>query len=166
MRFVELKDETQLDMQSLRRVRDRLIAERTALINQLRALLMERGISVPQGRRKLEVFLDRAVCESPIPVSARLVQLIADMRQEWASLDRRIAAFDREFVIQARDDESARLLSTIPGIGALNATALTASIGNAESFGRGRDLAAWLGLVPRQMTTGGQPTASRHQQAG
>jgi transposase len=157
MRFVELKDETQLDMQSLHRVRDRLIAERTALINQLRALLMERGITVPQGRRKLEVFLDRAVCENLIHVSARLVQLIADMRQEWTSLDRRIAAFDREFVIQARGDESARLLSTIPGIGALNATALTAAIGNAESFGRGRDLAAWLGLVPRQMTTGGNP---------
>lgn len=157
MRFVELKNERQLDMQSLHRVRDRLVGERTALINQLRALLLERGTTVPQGRRKLEVFLDQAFSEHAIPVSERLLQLIKDIRLEWRTLDRRIEAFDREFVAYARGDESARLLSTIPGIGALNATALTAAIGNAETFGRGRDLAAWLGLVPRQMSTGGKP---------
>jgi transposase len=72
-------------------------------------------------------------------------------------LDRRIQAFDEEFALLARTDEAARLLLTIPGIGPLNATALVAAIGKAETFGRGRDLAAWLGLVPRQMTTGGKP---------
>lgn len=79
------------------------------------------------------------------------------MRAEWRELDRRIEQFDDEFAAQARTDETARRLATIPGIGVLNATALVAAIGNAVTFARGRDLAAWLGLVPRQMTTGGRP---------
>lgn len=83
--------------------------------------------------------------------------LIEDLRAEWRSLDERIAAFDAEFVHTAREDEAARRLSTIPGIGVINATALTAAVGDARSFGRGRDLAAWLGLTPRQATTGGKP---------
>jgi Transposase and inactivated derivatives len=82
---------------------------------------------------------------------------IEDLRAEWRELDRRISAFDDEFAAQARTDETARLLTSIPGIGPLNATALTAAIGNAQTFGRGRDLAAWLGLVPKQVTTGGKP---------
>src|SRR3712207_9271150 len=72
-------------------------------------------------------------------------------------LGRRIQGFDEEFALQARTDEAARLLTTIPGIGPLNATALAAAVGKAETFGRARDLAAWLGLVPKQTTTGGKP---------
>jgi transposase len=157
MRFVELKSETQLDMQSLHRARDRLIGERTALINQLRAFLLERGIIVPQGRRKLELHLKTLLAGKEVPLSSRTRLLIEDQQAEWRELDRRIEAFDEEFAREARADEAARLLLTIPGIGPLNATALVAAIGKAETFGRGRDLAAWLGLVPRQMTTGGKP---------
>jgi transposase len=156
MRFVELKSEAQLDMQSLHRARDRLVSERTALINQLRAILLERGITVPQGRRKLEVYLEALLAEDRIPLSPRTRILVEDQRAEWRELDRRIEALDEEFAVEARSDEAARLLATIPGIGPLNATALAAAIGKAETFGRGRDLAAWLGLVPRQMTTGGK----------
>jgi transposase len=79
------------------------------------------------------------------------------MRAEWRELDRRIMAFDEEFAGLSRVDETVRLLMTIPGIGPLNATALVAAIGKGETFGRGRDLAAWLGLVPKQVTTGGRP---------
>ncbi|MFC0389733.1 IS110 family RNA-guided transposase [Muricoccus vinaceus] len=157
MRFVELKSETQLDMQSLHRARDRLVGERTALINQMRAILLERGITVPQGRRKLEVYLEALLAEEQVPLSPRTRLLVEDQRAEWREMDRRIEAFDEEFAAEARSDEAARLLTTIPGIGPLNATALVAAIGRAETFGRGRDLAAWLGLVPRQMTTGGRP---------
>jgi transposase len=157
MRFVELKSETQLDMQSLHRARDRLVGERTALINQLRAILLERGITVPQGRRKLEIYLDTLLAEEQVPLSPRTRLLVEDQRAEWRELDRRIEAFDEEFAAEARTNEAARLLTTIPGIGPLNATALVAAIGRAETFGRGRDLAAWLGLVPKQMTTGGKP---------
>jgi transposase len=157
MRFVELKSETQLDMQSLHRARDRLVGERTALINQLRAFLLERGIIAPQGRRKLELHLGTLLAGKEASLSPRTRLLIEDQRAEWRELDRRIEAFDEEFAREARTDEAARLLLTIPGIGPLNATALVAAIGKAETFGRGRDLAAWLGLVPRQMTTGGKP---------
>ncbi len=83
--------------------------------------------------------------------------LVEDLRAEWRSLDERSAAFDAEFVRMARDDDTAHRLSTIPGIGVVNATALVAAVGDAASFGSGRDLAAWLGLTPRQATTGGKP---------
>lgn len=157
MRFVELKSEGQLDMQSLHRARDRLVGVRTALINQLRAFLLERGIIVPQGRRKLESHLDTLMAAEQVSLSPRTRLLIEDQRTEWCELNRRIQAFDEEFALQARTEESARLLTTIPGIGPLNATALVAAIGRAETFARGRDLAAWMGLVPKQMTTGGKP---------
>ena len=157
MRFVELKSVEQLDMQSLHRVRDRLVGERTALMNQLRAVLMERGITVPQGRRKLERHLAVILDGEELQLSPRVRSLVEDMRAEWGALDRRIEAFDDEFAAQAKTDDAARRLASIPGIGVLNATALAAAVGNAASFARGRDLAAWLGLVPRQMTTGGKP---------
>jgi transposase len=158
MRFVELKSEQQLDMQSLHRARSRLVGERTALINQLRAVLLERGIAVAQGRRRLEQYLAASDSDdTPRPFSQRIGMLIDDMRAQWSELDRRIAAFDTEFVAAARSDAAARRLATIPGIGVLNATALIAAVGEARSFARARDLAAWLGLVPRQATTGGRP---------
>jgi transposase len=157
MRFVELKSAEQLDMQVLHRARDRLVAERTALINQLRAVLMERGIVVPQGRRKLSQALAEILEGGDPALSVRVCTLIKDMREEWCDLDRRICAFDNEFAARAREDEGARRLATIPGIGVLNATALVAAIGDGQSFARGRDLSAWLGLVPRQQTTGGKP---------
>jgi transposase len=158
MRFVPLKAEEQLDMQSLHRARERLVAERTALINQLRALLLERGVVLPQRRRALLTWLDAPVpAEEPDPLSPRLRLLVTEMRTEWAELDRRIGVFDDEFAASARADEAARRVATIPGIGPVNATALVAAIGNATAFARARDLAAWLGLVPRQATTGGKP---------
>src|SRR5215207_880980 len=92
-----------------------------------------------------------------VPLSPRVRLLVEDLRAEWRELDRRISVYDDEFAAQARTDEGARRLTTIPGIGALNATALVAAIGDVATFARGRDLAAWLGLVPRQVTTGGRP---------
>jgi transposase len=157
MRFVELKSAEQLDLQSLHRVRDRLVGARTALMNQLRAVLLERGLTVPQGRRKLEQHLAAILDSEGACLSPRIRLLLVGLQAEWAELDRRIAAFDDEFAARAKTDEAARRLATIPGIGVLNATALVAAVGNAATFARGRDLAAWLGLVPRQMTTGGKP---------
>src|SRR4051794_18435709 len=160
MRFVTLKSEAQLDGQTLHRARTRLVGQRTALINQLRAVLLERGIVVAKGRRRLEEYLARMLdddAEGLRTLSGRILLLIEDMRREWRDLDTRIAALTAELVEQARVDEVARRLTTIPGFGALNATALVAAIGAGETFRRARDLAAWLGLVPRQATTGGRP---------
>jgi transposase len=158
MRFVELKSEEQLDLQTLHRSRSRLVSERTALINQLRAILLERGIVIAQGRRKLEQRVAEMLADGEVlSISTRMRILIEDMQAQWRELDRRIAVFDDEFARHARENAAARRLASIPGIGVMNATALVAAIGNAETFARGRDLAAWLGLVPRQATTGGKP---------
>jgi transposase len=157
MRFVALKSEDQLDMQTLHRARDRVVAQRTSLMNQLRALLLERGIIVPQGRAKLKLRLTEVVDPASEELSPRIRLLIEDMLTRWQCLDEQIAKFDTEFMAEAKQNEAARRLTSIPGIGALNATALTAAIGDARTFARGRDMAAWLGLVPRQATTGGKP---------
>jgi transposase len=158
MRFVALKSEAQLDVQVLHRVRDRLVGQRTSLTNQIRSILLERGIVVPQGRRSLLEAL--AVLSSELDgsrVGTRVQRLLDDMLDQWRALDARIKALDDEFAEMARNDPAARRLATIPGIGVLNATALVAAIGDGRTFSRGRDLSAWLGLVPHQATTGGRP---------
>lgn len=157
MRFVELKTQEQLDIQSLHRVRSRLVGARTTLINQMRAVLLERGITVAQGRRKFEKALDEMLADKSLLAPGRLRELMTDMRAEWAALDGRIDTFDLEFAQLARTDDVARRLTSIPGVGALNATALVAAVGRAEAFDQARDLGAWLGLLPRQHTTGGKP---------
>jgi len=144
MRFVELKSEEQLDVQTLHRVRDRLVGERTSLTNQIRSLLLERGHVVAQGHARLRRLLGELLEPDAGALSPRMAFLLADMRTRWEELDRRIAAFDAEFVAMARADDRARRLASIPGIGALNATALVAAVGNAATFDKGRDLAAWL----------------------
>ena len=106
---------------------------------------------------EVELHLQMLFASDQVPLSPRSRLLIEDMRAEWQELDRRIEAFDEEFAEQARTEEAARLLTTIPGIGPLNATALIAAIGKAETFTRARDLPAWLGLVPKQVTAGGKP---------
>ena len=123
----------------------------------MRAILLERGIVVPQGRWRLSKYLDAPDDALRAVLSRRLCLLIEDMRRQWCELDRRIAEMDDEFSERARHDRTARRLASIPGIGVLNATALVAAIGDGRTFRRARDLAAWLGLVPRQVTTGGKP---------
>lgn len=157
MRFVELKSEEQLDIQTLHRVRDRLVGERTSLTNQIRSLLLERGHVVAQGHARLRLLLGELLDSDVDVLSPRMVFLLRDMRARWEELDRRVAAFDTEFAGIAKTDDRARRLTSIPGVGALNATALVAAVGCAATFDKGRDLAAWLGLVPRQATTGGKP---------
>jgi transposase len=157
MRFVELKSQDQLDIQTLHRVRSRLVAERRSLINQLRAIMLERGTIFPVGRRKLELGVDALLTQEETALSSRIRRLIGDLRAEWRDLDEKIESLNAEFVELARNDAAARRLTSIPGIGVLNATALIAAVGNAGSFAKARDLGAWLGLVPRQHTTGGKP---------
>jgi transposase len=157
MRFVPVKTQAQSDLQSLHRARERLVGDRTALINLLRALLLERGVAVAKGRSKLKKEVAEFLAGPTAELSPRLRTLVEELVDDWARLDTRIKAFDDEFVAIARADVTMRRLSTIPGIGPINATALVAAVGRAEAFARGRDLAAWLGLVPRQMTTGGKP---------
>ena len=135
MRFVELKTQDQLDIQTLHRSRDRLIGERTALIDRAPAILLERGIVVPKGKRHLEEKLG-VLLDEPDRARARgrMRELIADVRVQWRELDKRIAVFDAEFAAFAKENEDARQLATIPGVGALIASALIAAIGKADTF--------------------------------
>lgn len=144
-------------MQTLHRVRDQLVGERTSLMNQIRSLLLERGHVVAQGCAKLAHRLNELLTIPESPFGLRIHSLLADMQARWQMLNERIRALDEGGAAQARTDEQARRLTSIPGIGPLNATALVAAVGDAATFSRGRDLAAWLGLVPRQATTGGKP---------
>ena len=155
MRFVSVKSEAQLDLQLLHRARERLVLTRTGLINQLRAVLLERGITLPKGRKVLMRRLDEVMAAHPT-LSPRTCKLIEELRGEWSALDQRITAYDDEFITLTRVDEQARRLATVPGIGPINATALLAAVGDASAFARARDLPAWLGLTPRQHSTGGK----------
>ena len=156
MRFVSLKSEAQLDLQVLHRVRERLVLARTALTNQLRAILLERGIIMPKGRMILMRRLQEIGLEN-LAVGARTRVLLEDLIDGCAELDRRIRAYDEEFAAVARHDAQARQLSGIPGVGVINATALLAAVGDGSAFARGRDLASWLGLTPRQHSTAARP---------
>jgi transposase len=95
-----------------------------------------------------------------------LRRLIEDVREEWRSIDQRIKGYNDELAERVHNEEAAKRLTRIPGIGVLTATALVAAVGNAQTFSCGRDLAAWLGLVPRQATTGGKPRLLRISKRG
>ena len=155
MRFVSLKSEAQLDLQVLHRARERLVLARTALINQLRAVLLERGITLAKGRMVLMRRLDEIGVDA-LAVGERTRKLVEDLRKEWSALDERIKAYDDEFAALTRTDAQARRLASIPGVGVINATALLAAVGDGSAFAKGRDLASWLGLTPRQHSTGGK----------
>jgi transposase len=155
MRLVTLKSEAQLDLQVLHRARERLVTARTRLTNQLRAVLLERGIILPKRRAPLRHRLHEPMA-GELPISPRVIRSLQDLREEWESLDERLRAYDDELAALTRENQQARQLATIPGIGVINATALLAAIGDGSAFAKGRDLAAWLGLTPRQHSTGGR----------
>jgi transposase len=157
MRFVTIKNEAQLDLQALHRVRDRWVGRRTAVINQIRAFLLERGITVPRGPAHLEKQIPSILEDAENMLTPRMRSLLAELIAEWRKLDEQVGEVSREIAHAAQQEQSSRLLLTIPGIGPLTATALSAAIGNGSAFHKARDLAAWLGLVPRQYSTGGKP---------
>ena len=157
MRFVPLKSEEQLDLQSVHRLRERLVGERTALINQLRSFLFERGISIAKRKLSLRRFMAEVDgATRPAGISALVHSLLIDMWQDWQRLDARIGETEAIIAQACQQDERMRRLTSVPGIGPLTASALVAAIGEGNAFRRGRDLSAWLGLVPRQSSTGGR----------
>ncbi|MGE3510227.1 MAG: IS110 family transposase [Vicinamibacterales bacterium] len=158
MRFVPLKTVDQLDLQALHRVRHRLVARRTGVINQLRAFLLERGLTPRTGREHLAHVLPEVLASAGEALSPAMQQLIERLREEWRGLDEEIRDLTSQLSAIAREDVACQRLVEIPGFGALTATALVAAIGKGTTFRKGRDLAAWLGLVPLQKTTGGKPT--------
>jgi transposase len=166
MRFVPIKSVDQLDVQALHRVRSRLVGQRTAVINQIRAFLLERGIAVRVGLRHLRQQLPAIVQGRADVLTPRMADLLNGLADDWARLDVRIEAVTTEIeTIVARDRDCQRLM-TIPGVGPIISSALTATIGDGSAFDRGRDLGAWLGLVPRQNSTGGRTVLGRISKRG
>ncbi len=158
MRFVAIKSDEQLDMQAIHRVRSQLVKTRTAAVNQIRGLLLERGIDIPKGRAQVLSKLPRILEDAENELSVRFRSVLHDLQEELRHIDQRIRRYDTEIEQIARDSDQARLLLGIPGIGPQTATALLSSIGDIGQFKNGRELAAFLGLVPRQHSTGGKPT--------
>jgi len=158
MRYVSLKTTEQLELQALHRVRRRFVVERTAVINQMRALLLEHGIVIPVGRAAFVHRMPAIFAEAEQRLSPRLLLLIHRLRQRWHALDVEIAQATRDLTEWAEQSPLCRRAATVPGIGPLIATAVVAAVGDGRMFARGRDMAAWLGLVPRQNSTGGKPT--------
>jgi len=153
---VGIKSEEQLDMQALHRVRQRLVTARTAIVNQLRGLLRERGLVFRSGRAQFEHFLEQRLLAGEVelnPVSRRLFMTLA---AEYHTISARIDEIDCELDSFARSNPICRALLPIPGVGVIVATALFATVANISDFKTGRDLAAFLGLVPRQRSTGGR----------
>ena len=158
MRYVPLKTVEQLELQALHRVRRRLIVERTALINQMRALLLEQGIVIPVGRAAFVHRIPAIFDDAEERLSSRLLVLLHRLRQRWLALDVEIAQATRDLTVWAEQSPLCCRAATVPGIGPVIATAVVAAVGDGRMFAHGRDMAAWLGLVPRQHSTGGKPT--------
>src|SRR5246500_2667833 len=156
-RCVPVKTDDQLDLQALHRVRSRLVSERTAVINQIRGFLLERGIIVRQGQRFLRHLLPDILAKRTDVLSPRMVRIVSDLAGDWRQLDERIETVTDEIETLAKSDDSCRRVMTVPGIGPLISSAMVAAIGNGTAFAKGRDYSAWLGLVPRQMSTGDRP---------
>ena len=153
MKFVAIKTAEQLDLQALHRVRERLVSQRTGIINQIRAFLLERGVAVRQGLRFLRAELPRILASPPDVLSARMVQVISDLAKDWRRLDERIDQLSSEIAVLARQDAGCERLMSMPGIGPIISSAMVAAIGTGDAFTKGRDFAAWLGLVPKQLST-------------
>jgi transposase len=156
MRFVPIKTEEQLDLQALHRVRERWVMRRTAVVNQIRSLLLERGLTLPKGRSHLDEQLPRILEDAELNLSDSFRVLLAQLKLELEQLAARIEEMDRVIQKTARENEACQRLTEIPGVGPVTATALIAAIGNGSAFGKGRKLSAWMGIVPGEYTTGGK----------
>jgi transposase len=166
MRFVPIKTDDQLDLQSLHRVRERWVGRRTAVINQIRGLLLERGITVSKGRRRIEESLPGILEDPDSKLSGALRLLLHELRQEMQYLHGQIEQSDKLIVRIASELESCKRLLAIPGIGPVIATATIAAIGNGAAFKKGRGFAAWLGVVPGEYSTGGKQTLTETSRRG
>jgi transposase len=156
MRFVAIKTIEQQDIQAMHRIRTALIQQRTAKVNQIRGFLAEYGIiverSVDKLRRALPLLLEEA--ENGLSFDFRV--LLTGLQQDLTTLDDRVSELDKKIQSLANSNHAAKRLQQITGIGPITATALVCAVGDGKQFKRGRDLSAWLGLTPRQHSSGGK----------
>jgi transposase len=156
MRFVPIKTDDQLDLQAIHRIRDRLVSRRTAVIYQIRAFLLERGMVFAQKPAKLKAAMADVLENAENALTPMMRNLIGMLWDEWKTVEEQIDELTDRLEQIAVSDAGCCRIRQIPGIGPIVATAIVAAIGNGAAFRKGRDFAAWLGLVPRQYSTGGR----------
>jgi len=157
MRFVPIKGIEQQDIQSLHRARSMSVSHRTAQVNQIRGLLMEYGVVVAKSVAALRKALPEILEDADNGLSPIFRELLSGLKDEFHRLDERIVVYDLQIKLISTQSDACRRLMTIPGVGPMVATALTAAVADAKVFKSGREMSAWLGLVPRQCSTGGKP---------
>jgi transposase len=156
MRFVPIKTVEQQAVLALHRARQGFVTARTAQANQIRGLLAEYGLVIPKGYAKLACQVPELLEDvtNELPGSFRL--LVQRLLEHLKELDRQVQEVEAQIVLWHRDSDLSRKLAAVPGVGPITASALVATVGNAKSFASGRQMAAWLGLVPRQSSSGGK----------
>jgi transposase len=153
---VPVKSAEQQDIQAWHRVRERLVKNRTALANHIRGLLLEYGVIVPQGLSRLRHRLPGILDDADHGLSCAFRELLQSLAHELSALDASVAEVTPRLTRISHDLDACQRLREMDGIGPLNATALVAALGNGHAFRHGRQVAAWLGLVPRQYSSGGK----------
>jgi transposase len=166
MKFVAMKTTDQLDLQALHRVRERFVSQRTGITNQIRAFMLERGVAVRQGLRFLRAALPAILASRSDVLSPRMLRIIEELAMDWRRLDDRIDGLSAEIEAVASADAGCERLMSVLGIGPIIASATVAAIGTGEVFSKGRDFAAWLGLVPRQISTGDRTVLGKISKRG
>lgn len=164
MRFVAVKTVAQQDLQAVHRIRSELVRQRTAKADQIRGLLAEYGIVVGRRVETLRRALPELLEDAQNGLSFDFRILLEAMRQDLTYLDKRVTEMDKQLHTLANNDPAAKRLQGIPGIGPITATALVCAVGGGKLFKRGRDMAAWIGLTPKQHSSGGKEKRM-HQQA-
>lgn len=164
-RFVPIKSVEQQAVLALHAARSLLVKQATMLANALRGLAAEFGLTVPKGMHKLETLMTLISMDESIPAAGK--QVLAELHAHGCAVVERLAMLEEQIVRHARQDMTARRLATIPGIGPITASLIAATVGdNIGAFESARHFAAWLGLVPRQHSTGGRTRLGRITKAG
>ena len=157
MRFVPIKNIEQQDIQSVHRAREQVVCRRTAQANQIRGLLMEYGLVISQGRKILCAHIPDILADADNGLSGMFRELLSGLWEEMIHLEQRVSEYDLQIELLSKQSDVCQRLMTVPGVGPMVATALVASVSDGKAFKSGREMAAWLGLVPRQHSTGGKP---------
>lgn len=158
MRYVPKRDEGQQDLQNIHRVRERLVKARTALVNEVRGLLMEYGIVFPQGRKAFErSFLERFSREES-RLSSLAVQTFYDLWEEYHEVNKKVLKYEKILKDYCKNHPVCARLVAVPGIGPITATAIVAKAADVSVFKNGREFSAWLGLTPKEHSTAGKQT--------
>jgi transposase len=157
MRFVPIKQPEQQDLQARHRVRERLMKARTALVHESRGLLHESGIVLPQGSTKFRTLIGSKLQNEQAKLTALSTEVFWQLYDAFLNLEKRLAYDDEKLTAIGRAHPECQRLQTIPGLGPISATAILAAVSDATQFKNGRQFSAWLGLVPREHSTGGKP---------